>query len=168
VAEAVLYPGVALVEGTNVSVGRGTSTPFELVGAPWIDDRLVESLRSAGLAGVEFTPASFTPESGTYAGHACRGVHLAVTDRAAFEPVRTGVAIALALRGIYPASWHADKLGEIVGSDAVTRAILDGQPLGDIEALWKTNLEAFAAKRKKYLLYADTNADADAGADAAR
>jgi uncharacterized protein YbbC (DUF1343 family) len=104
--------------------------------------------------------------SGPHARHECFGVRLEVTDRAAFEPVRTGIAIALALRTLYADAWHTDKLGEIIGSDAVTSAILDGRPLADIEALWKTSLEAFVAKRKKYLLYADPNAGADAGAGA--
>jgi 1-acyl-sn-glycerol-3-phosphate acyltransferase len=166
VAEAVLYPGVALLEGTNVSVGRGTGTPFEVVGAPWIDERLATTLQAAGLTGITFSRAGFTPVSGPHARHECFGVRLEVTDRAAFEPVRTGIAIALALRTLYADAWHTDKLGEIIGSDAVTSAILDGRPLADIEALWKTSLEAFVAKRKKYLLYADPNAGADAGAGA--
>src|SRR5262249_32539892 len=79
VAEVVLYPGVALVEGTNVSVGRGTDTPFELVGAPWIDERFVAALQGEGLAGVAITPAKFTPTSSSYAGSECTGAHLEVT-----------------------------------------------------------------------------------------
>ena len=74
VAEAVLYPGVALVEGTNVSVGRGTDTPFEVVGAPWIDDRLAERLQAESLSGVAFASTQFTPTSSTYAGRDCTGI----------------------------------------------------------------------------------------------
>jgi uncharacterized protein YbbC (DUF1343 family) len=155
VAEAVLYPGVALVEGTNVSVGRGTETPFEIVGAPWIDERFATALQNEGLAGVTITPAKFTPASGLYADTACTGVRFEVTDRAAFEPVRLGVTLARVLRDLYPDAWHADKLDKIIGNRAITDAILDRQPLADIESLWSADLDAFRAKRKKYLLYPD-------------
>jgi uncharacterized protein YbbC (DUF1343 family)/CubicO group peptidase (beta-lactamase class C family) len=153
VAEAVLYPGVALVEGTNVSVGRGTDTPFELVGAPWIDDRFVAALQSERLAGLTVVPTQFTPTSSTYAGTECTGARLEVTDRMAFEPVRLGIVIARALRELYPDDWHADKLDKIIGNKPITDAILDRQPLADIEALWGADLEAFRGKRKKYFLY---------------
>jgi uncharacterized protein YbbC (DUF1343 family) len=155
VAEAVLYPGVALVEGTNVSVGRGTETPFEIVGAPWIDDRFVSALTSESLAGLSVTSARFTPTSSTYAGEECLGARFDVTDRAAFEPVRLGVAIARALRDLYPDAWHADKLDKIIGNRAITSAILDRQPIADIESLWSADLDAFRNKRKKYFLYAE-------------
>jgi uncharacterized protein YbbC (DUF1343 family) len=153
VAEAVLYPGVALVEGTNVSVGRGTDTPFELVGAPWIDERFVAALQSDGLAGVAIEPAKFTPTSSSYAGSECTGAHLEVTDRAAFEPVRLGIAIARSLGELYPDAWHADKLDKIIGNRPITDAILERQPLADIESLWSADLDAFRSKRKKYFLY---------------
>ncbi|HMI89466.1 MAG TPA: exo-beta-N-acetylmuramidase NamZ domain-containing protein [Polyangiaceae bacterium] len=155
VAEAVLYPGVALVEGTNVSVGRGTDTPFEVVGAPWIDDRLADRLQAASLPGVAFASTQFTPTASTYAGRECTGIRLAVTDRAGFEPIRTGVAIAQALQELYPSAWKTDKLNGIIANRAVTNAILSGRPLSDIEAMWKPDLEAFRNRRKKYLLYAD-------------
>src|SRR5262249_39824469 len=97
VAQAVLYPGVALVEGTNVSVGRGTNTPFEVAGAPWIQSSdLPTPLKEANLAGVTFEPAEMTPKSSVYAGQLCYGARLLVQSREAFEPVRTGIAIALA------------------------------------------------------------------------
>jgi uncharacterized protein YbbC (DUF1343 family) len=164
VEQAVLYPGVALVEGTNVSVGRGTDTPFEALGAPWIDSsQLAQALQDAKLAGVVFEPVEFTPKSSTYAGQSCRGVKLAVSDRAVFEPVRTGIAIALSLRTLYPDAWHPDKLNQIVGNAAVTDAILAGRSLQDIEAMWASDLAAFRQKREKYLLY-PSDRDADGGA----
>jgi uncharacterized protein YbbC (DUF1343 family) len=155
VAQAVLYPGVALVEGTNVSVGRGTDTPFEVVGAPWIDDRLAQRLAAESLEGVAFASTQFTPAASNYAGKECTGVRLTVTDRAGFEPIRTGVAIARALLELYPTSWKPDKLNGIIANRGVTNAILNGRPLSDIESMWKADLDAFRNRRKKYLLYAD-------------
>jgi uncharacterized protein YbbC (DUF1343 family) len=155
VAQAVLYPGVALVEGTNVSVGRGTDTPFEVVGAPWIDDRLAQRLAAESLEGVAFASTQFTPAASTYAGKECTGVRLTVTDRAGFEPIRTGVAIARALLELYPTSWKPDKLNGIIANRSVTNAILNGRPLSDIESMWKADLDSFRNRRKKYLLYAD-------------
>jgi uncharacterized protein YbbC (DUF1343 family)/CubicO group peptidase (beta-lactamase class C family) len=154
VAQAVLYPGVALVEGTNVSVGRGTETPFEVVGAPWIDDRLASRLQTESLPGVAFASTQFTPTSSTHAGKDCTGIRLSVTDRAAFEPIRTGLAIARALQALYP-SWKPDRLNGIIANRGITNAILSGRPLSDIEAMWKADLDSFRNRRKKYLLYAD-------------
>ncbi len=154
VDEAVLYPGVALLEATNVSVGRGTDTPFELVGAPWIDGRaFAAELAKAGLAGVSFAAESFTPAGNRYAGTLCHGVRLHVENRAVFEPVRTGIAIALALRNLHGKDWDASHLRRMVGDPAVARAILERRPLPEIEALYQNDLEAFREKRTKYLLY---------------
>jgi uncharacterized protein YbbC (DUF1343 family)/CubicO group peptidase (beta-lactamase class C family) len=154
VKQAVLYPGVALVEGTNVSVGRGTDTPFEIVGAPWIDAAAFsQALDDAKLDGVVFAPTDFTPRQTVYSGQLCHGVRLEVRDRQHFAPVRTGIAIALALRRLYPDAWHADRLNQIVGNAAVTDAILAEKPLADIEAMWSAELAAFRDKREKYLLY---------------
>jgi beta-N-acetylhexosaminidase len=100
-------------------------------------------------------PATFTPTSSVHAGAECKGVRLEVTDRAAFEPVRLGIAIARALRDLYPDAWHADKLDKIIGNKPVTDAILERQPIADIESLWSSDLEGFRGKRKKYLLYPD-------------
>jgi uncharacterized protein YbbC (DUF1343 family) len=154
VEQVVLYPAVALVEGTNVSVGRGTDRPFELMGAPWIDaDALLANLRSFGLAGITFGTARFTPSSSVHAGKACAGLSFKVTDRTAFEPVRTGIALALSLRKLYKNEWQTARFHEIIGAPAVTKAILGERPLPEIEALWKVELAAFQSKRQKYLLY---------------
>jgi uncharacterized protein YbbC (DUF1343 family) len=154
VEQAVLYPAVALVEGTNVSVGRGTEHPFELMGAPWVDaERLVATLHGYGLAGVTFSAARFKPNASLHAGKDCSGVSLRVTDRALFEPVRTGIALALSLRRLHPAQWKTARLHEIIGQPAVTSAILALRPLSEIEALYADELEAFRSKRQKFLLY---------------
>src|SRR5690606_33844771 len=101
-AEATLYPGIGLLETTNVSVGRGTDSPFEVVGAPWIDGaRLAAELNAAGLGGVRFVPIEFTPRESKFAGERCGGINIVVTERAAFAPVRTGLALALALRKLF-------------------------------------------------------------------
>ena len=154
VDEAVLYPGVALLEATNVSVGRGTDTPFEIVGAPWIDgSRLAAELARAQLAGVSLQATTFTPQANPYNGTPCQGVRLHVDSRASFEPVRTGIAIAIALRKLYREQWNADRLHRMIGDPVVTAAILKPSHLAEVEALFKDGLDAFRAKRQKYLLY---------------
>ena len=100
---AVLYPGVALIEGTNVSVGRGTPGPFELVGAPWIDGpALAAYLERRGIAGVRFEPAVFTPNSDRYAGKRCQGIRIVLLDRAALDAPRLGIELAVALHRLHP------------------------------------------------------------------
>jgi uncharacterized protein YbbC (DUF1343 family) len=154
VEQVVSYPAVALVEGTNVSVGRGTEHPFELMGAPWVDaEGLLAALQGYGLAGVSFSTTRFTPSASWYAGKECSGVSLRVTDRALFEPVRTGIALALSLRRLHRAQWKSARLHEIIGQPAVTRAILDLRPLAEIEALYEDDLKAFRSERQKHLLY---------------
>jgi uncharacterized protein YbbC (DUF1343 family) len=154
VEQVVSYPAVALVEGTNISVGRGTEHPFELMGAPWVDaEGLLAALQGYGLAGVSFSTTRFKPNASWYAGKDCSGVSLRVTDRTLFEPVRTGIALALSLRRLHPAQWRSARLHEIIGQPAVTRAILDVRPLAEIEALYEDDLEAFRSKRQKHLLY---------------
>jgi uncharacterized protein YbbC (DUF1343 family) len=154
VEQAVLYPATALVEGTNVSVGRGTEHPFEVVGAPWVDaERLLAALQGYDLAGVSFSTVRFKPNATWYAGKDCSGVFFRVTDRALFEPVRTGIALALSLRRLHRAQWQTARLHEIIGQPVVTRSILALRPLAEIEALYKDELETFRSKRKKYLLY---------------
>ena len=154
VDEAVLYPGVALLEASNVSVGRGTATPVEVVGAPWADgERLSAALSGAGLTGVSFQPAHFVPQASVYAGNACQGVRLKVEDRAAFDPVRTGLALAIALRKLHRDHWEPGRLSHMLGDTRVTAALLKRGELPAIEAMWKDELGAFRAKRAKYLLY---------------
>ena len=154
VDEALLYPALGLLEATNLSVGRGTDAPFERVGAPWVDaGALAAMLASESLPGVTFSLEAFTPSSDRYAGQPCRGVHVVVRDRAQFEPVRTGLAIARALRRLHPHEWDFGKLDRLVGDARVIKAIDDGLPLAAIVDTYRAELAAFVNKREKYLLY---------------
>jgi uncharacterized protein YbbC (DUF1343 family) len=154
VEEALLYPAVGLLEATNLSVGRGTDAPFERLGAPWIDGgALVAALDAEALPGVSMTPETFTPTSDRYEGRACNGLRLSVRDRTRFEPVRTGLAIARALRQLYPRDWEFPKLDRLLVQAETMKAIDAGLPLAAIVDTYRAQLEAFAAKREKYLLY---------------
>jgi uncharacterized protein YbbC (DUF1343 family) len=155
VDEALLYPGVALLDGTNVSVGRGTDRPFEQVGAPFVDGaRLAKELGDLRLPGVRFAEVSFTPKSGVHANEACAGVMIGVVDRAKVEPVRLGLAIAQALIKLHPAEFQPTSMRRMIGHEPTYAATVRGDPLDGIVASWKGDLEAFAAVRSKYLLYA--------------
>jgi uncharacterized protein YbbC (DUF1343 family) len=155
VDEALLYPAIGLLEATNLSVGRGTDAPFEHLGAPWLDpNAITRAIAAEGLAGVAVGPEVFTPAADRYAGQACGGVHFTITDRSVFEPVRTGLAIALALRRAYPRAWEFEKLDRLLVHPDAMRAIDRGLPLDAIVATFQTELAAFVAKRAKYLLYA--------------
>jgi uncharacterized protein YbbC (DUF1343 family) len=154
--EALLYPGVALVEGANVSVGRGTDIPFELVGAPWVDAaQLARALEAERLVGVSFEPVAFTPRADPYRGVACQGIRLRLRDPSRFEPVRAGLALARALAVLYPAEFRADRLAGMVGDEAVVAALRAGRPVDEIVRSYQGGLEAFARKRQKYLLYGE-------------
>jgi uncharacterized protein YbbC (DUF1343 family) len=156
VGEAILYPAVGLLEATNVSVGRGTDAPFEHLGAPWIDAKtLAAAIASEALPGVTMEPEIFTPDADKYAGHACNGIHLTVTERSRFVPVRTGLAIARALRRAYAGRWEFAKLDRLLVHPETMRAIDRGAPLDVIVATYQAELAAFAVKREKYLLYRD-------------
>jgi len=135
--EAALYPGVGLLE-MSISVGRGTDTPFEIVGAPYVDgERLARELKAFQLPEVRFDPVTFTPSASLFAKRQCSGVHLIVTDRSAFQPVKTGIAIALALQRLYPNDFKFD--------DRLLRAPL--------QLDWSDDERAFRERRKKFLLY---------------
>jgi uncharacterized protein YbbC (DUF1343 family)/CubicO group peptidase (beta-lactamase class C family) len=144
--EAALYPGIGILE-TAISVGRGTATPFEVIGAPYIDGhRLVRELPS--LAGVTFTPVRFTPDASMFAGKECGGVRMTVTDRKALRPVSMGVTIAAVLHRLYPNDFDVDKLERLVRDPRTLDAIRAGQSID-----WSADEAEFAARRAKYLLY---------------
>jgi uncharacterized protein YbbC (DUF1343 family) len=152
--EALLYPGIGLLETTNVSVGRGTDTPFEVFGAPWIDGtRLARELNAAGLPGVRFVPLRFTPASSVFKGRLCNGVNVIVTDRKVFRPVRTGLAIACTLRRLYPKTWDAEKYDGLLRNRAALEALLAGKSAAQIEQGWQAGLEEFRRRRQEFLLY---------------
>jgi uncharacterized protein YbbC (DUF1343 family)/CubicO group peptidase (beta-lactamase class C family) len=152
--EATLYPGVGLLEFTNVSVGRGTDTPFELVGAPWIDGRkLATYLNGRGLAGVRFVPVRFTPRASVFKEQECNGVNLIVTDRARFRPVRAGLEVAVALRRLFPADWKVEDYRKLlVNAEALERVRRAEEPEA-IERAWLPALAEFRRERARALLY---------------
>ena len=152
--EATLYPGVGLLETTNVSVGRGTDTPFEIVGAPWIQaDKLADYLNQRGVPGVRFVPLRFTPNASVFKDQQCSGVNLIITDRAAFRPLLAGIEIALALRKLYPNDWQIDKyLRLLVNADTLER-VKRGESAREIVASWNAGLQEFRRARAEILLY---------------
>jgi uncharacterized protein YbbC (DUF1343 family) len=154
VYEASLYTGVAVIESTNISVGRGTNTPFELIGAPWLDAKVLsEYLNARLIPGVRFVPISFTPTTGPYVNQACGGVNFIVTDRNVLDAPEMGVELASALQKLFPDHWKIDKLNAIVANQAVVDAIANGDDPRAIAQGWQDDLQKFRDMRTKYLLY---------------
>ena len=153
-AEAALYPGVAMVEGANVSVGRGTSVPFEVVGAPWIDSKELSAyLQSRAIAGVRFEPAEFTPSADRYSNRVCHGVRITVQERDALDSPALGVEIVAALYRIYPDDFEVDSTLGMLGSRRVLEQIKARENPTTIVSGWQPALRKFLALRSKYLLY---------------
>ncbi len=152
--EATLYPGVGLLERTNLSVGRGTDTPFEIFGAPWLDGRrLAPYLNARNLPGVRFVPVRFTPRASVFKGEECGGVNLIVTDRVRFRPVRVGIEIAVALRRLYPAEWKVDDYMRLLVNSDTHERVKRGDAPEEIERAWQGKLEEFRRARARMLLY---------------
>ena len=152
--ETILYPGVAMVEGANVSVGRGTETPFELLGAPWMKAKeLAEYLNGRKIQGVRFIPVNFIPKSNRFENQLCHGIQIVLTDRQALDSPALGVEIASTLYRLYPNDFHLDKTLRLIGSREVLDAIKDGQDPNSIVQNWQAPLEQFLKIRSKYLLY---------------
>jgi uncharacterized protein YbbC (DUF1343 family) len=162
---AFVYPGLCLVEGTNVSEGRGTTRPFEIIGAPFIDGfRLAERLAGHQLPGVLFRPLWFRPTFHKFAGQVCGGIQLHVTDREVFQPYRCGVAILRELREVggesfrwrcEPYEFVSDRpaIDLLTGSDALRTGIEGGLSLAELEATWLPAQRRFAERRQPFLLY---------------
>jgi uncharacterized protein YbbC (DUF1343 family) len=154
VTEAALYPGVALIEGTNVSVGRGTDTPFELVGAPWIKARdLAAYLNARAIAGVRFVPTAFTPSASNFNGQRCEGVNIVLTARNTLDAPELGIELAAALHKLYPAEFKIDRMAALLANQAVFEALNVGQDPRRIAQDWQDSVDQFTAMREKYLLY---------------
>jgi len=152
--EATLYPGIGLLETTNVSVGRGTDTPFELVGAPWIDgQQLASYLNSQRIAGVRFVPVRFTPTTSVFKGEECNGINIVVTDREKFRPVTNGLEIAVALRKLYPSQWKIDSYLRLLANADSLERLKRGDSAGEIVRSWRNSLEEFREVRARALLY---------------
>jgi len=154
--QAVLYPGIGLLETTNLSVGRGTDTPFEIVGAPWMDEqRLARELNHADLPGVRFVPIRFTPNASKFADELCRGVNIIIVDRAVAKPVDVGLEIACTLRRLYPDDWEMKRFNRLKVNQAVYEAIGEGKSREALHAIFDPGLEEFRQRRAKYLRYAE-------------
>ena len=139
--EALLYPGVGLLETTNVSVGRGTDRPFEWIGAPWLDgERLAAALAQHRLPGVRFLPLKLTPTSSTHQGKQCGGVQIMLDDWSSFQPLRTGMALASELQHLYPTEWQIDKYQRLLGNQATFDALKRGAMPVELETLWQKKL----------------------------
>ena len=152
--EAVLYPGVGMVEGANVSVGRGTATPFEVLGAPWINgEELSSYLNGRNIQGVQFIPEEFMPNSSRFKSQLCRGVRIVLLDRQLLDSPALGMEIASALYRLYPGEFQIDKTLGLIGSRDVLQAIKNGQDPISIAQNWQAALEDFGKVRSKYLLY---------------
>ena len=154
--QALLYPGIGLLETTNLSVGRGTDTPFERLGAPWIDGlQLARSLSAAGLRGVKFTPVDFRPNASVHANTLCHGVQILITDRRAIRPLDVGLQIASLLRQMYPSEWDVASYQRLLADQAVWSAVQRAQPLGEIHSIFEGELQQFRQRRSAFLLYAE-------------
>ncbi len=154
-AEAgILFPGLEILQAGGVSVGRGTTQPFELLGAPWIrGEELAAYLNRRAIPGVRFEPEKFTPDSGLYNGELCVGVRVELKDRDALQAMRMGIEIASALGKLYPAKFNEAKMIELVGNAATIKQLMEGGDPAAIVASLDKDLAAFRKIRMKYLLY---------------
>ncbi|GIW98198.1 MAG: hypothetical protein KatS3mg111_1531 [Pirellulaceae bacterium] len=152
--QAYLYPGIGMLETTNLSVGRGTDTPFEIIGAPWIDGvELAAYLRQRRVPGVRWVPIRFTPDSSKYAGEECDGLYIDVVDRSLLQPVQVGVELAVALRKLYPEAWERKHLNRLIGNDEVVQLMEQGATPERILEAAAAEVDKFLSRRAAYLLY---------------
>jgi uncharacterized protein YbbC (DUF1343 family)/CubicO group peptidase (beta-lactamase class C family) len=152
--EAALYPGIGLLETTNLSVGRGTDTPFEVIGAPYLDGQhLAAYLNGRKIAGVRFVPVRFTPRSSVFKDTECGGINIIITDRTRFHPVQAGLEIAVALRHLYPAEWKVDDYARLLVNAETLEAVKRTDEPEAIMHLWAEGLNEFRRARSRALLY---------------
>ena len=151
---AQLYPGIGLLE-FSISVGRGTDSPFEVLGAPYVNDlRLAHELNKLGLPGVSFMPVRFTPTTSVFKNEACGGVRIAITDRDALRPVQTGIAIATVLQRLHPKSFALEKVNTLLNRDQSVKAIQAGESWQKVVEAWGAEMTMFETRRKGFLIYA--------------
>jgi uncharacterized protein YbbC (DUF1343 family) len=151
---AILYPGVCLLEPTNVSVGRGTDRPFEMIGAPWIEPRrLAAALSAARLPGIDFMPVSFTPAASTNRDEACGGVSLILTDRKAFHSVLTGLTLISTLHRLYGDRFDMTRLIRLLGNEQADNALKRGEAPEKVLSAGSADMRSFLARRQKALIY---------------
>jgi uncharacterized protein YbbC (DUF1343 family) len=152
--EAILYPGVCLLEGTNVSVGRGTDRPFEVVGAPWIEPRgFAAALRASRPPGVEFVPVFFTPTASRYRGTRCGGVNILITNREKLNSVLLGLTLVSALHRLYREEYEIDNVMELLGNADAMKKLRAGRPPAEVLQANGPGLQSFLSKRQKVLIY---------------
>jgi uncharacterized protein YbbC (DUF1343 family) len=159
---ALLYPGTGMFEGTTLSEGRGTTRPFELVGAPWVDHRWAEALAALDLPGVAVREAYFNPTFSKHQGVACGGVQVHLTDPGAVDPMRLGVEMLVAARALYPEfawrkdSWDAARpywIDKLTGSTRLREQITAGASADEVVGAWREELAEFDRRRQQYLIY---------------
>jgi uncharacterized protein YbbC (DUF1343 family) len=156
-----LYPGTCLIEGTNISEGRGTTRPFEYIGAPWLDPFcLAAELQKSDLPGCTFRPAWFTPTFSKHAGHVCGGVQIHITDRDALSPANLGIHLLAAVRALSvdEFGWRERSEGGffidlLLGNDQPRQLLDEGASAADVMANWKKERALFAARREPFLMY---------------
>lgn len=152
--EAALYPGIGLLETTNLSVGRGTDTPFEVVGAPWLDGpKLASYLNERRIAGVRFVPVRFKPSSSVFKNEECSGINLLITNRSQFQSVLTGIEIAVALRRLFPVDWKVDSYSRLLVNADALEHLKRGDSAAEMVRSWDASLENFRRARARALLY---------------
>jgi uncharacterized protein YbbC (DUF1343 family) len=155
---AALYPGLCLLEGTNLSEGRGTPKPFRQFGTPWIDpNALAARLNALNLPGLRFQPTSFTPTSSKFQNQKCHGVEILITDRTRLEPFWTGVLIINELHRLYPAhfKWSEKHFDRLCGTATIREAITAPKPLQPLKATWSVECKTFDQTRRKYFFYSE-------------
>jgi uncharacterized protein YbbC (DUF1343 family) len=155
-AAAIVYPATCFIEATNLSEGRGTESPFLMIGAPFLDSRsLATALSAVNIPGVKFDSVSFTPTRSKHAGTLCHGVVVSVVDQDRFEPVTTGLHILRALRGLYPGAFVLQRrwFVRLMGSGTVYDRLTGGDEVGAIRDSWTAATANFALQREKYFVY---------------
>jgi uncharacterized protein YbbC (DUF1343 family) len=151
---AALYTGIGLMEYTNLSVGRGTDTPFEVIGAPWMDgQKLAAALNQKNIPGARFVPVRFTPAASKFKGEECGGINIVITDRQVFRPVRTGLEIAAALRRLWPSDWKPDEYIKLIVNQEVFDRLKAGDTAEELEKASQQKLDEFKRRRAPLLLY---------------
>ncbi len=152
--ENLLYPGVEILQAGGVSVGRGTDTPFEIIGAPWIQpEAFAAELNRRNIPGVRLKSTSFIPSEGPYEAENCGGVRIRITDRDSFRSIRLGLEIADALNRMYPQQFQLQKAIALLGSQSTIDRLMSGDAPASIIASWSADLDKFRKMREKYLLY---------------
>ncbi|WP_417851923.1 exo-beta-N-acetylmuramidase NamZ domain-containing protein [Thalassoglobus sp.] len=152
--QALLYPGIGLIETTNLSVGRGTDTPFEVIGAPWINPReLADALNRQETPGVSYVPIRYTPSSSKYKDEECGGVNIIITNRDQFEPLRVGFEVSTQLQKLYPNDWKGKDAMRLLGNRKTLDAILAGDSAENVKSIAEQGVDQFLKRRESFLLY---------------